>query len=115
METLCAFVDVHTNQVAAIQQMDIDLAYSWVGVYTLIDVANFNPIPVLWDIYDSATNTFSPPPPPPPPTPQEIIDSLEQTCTIRRLRECVLGIDGGWMEDLEAQIETQRALIPPPT
>lgn len=39
------------------------------------------------------------------------IEVLEATVTARRLREAVLGTDGGWMEALNTKIAGLRALI----
>ena len=36
------------------------------------------------------------------------IRKLESRVTPRRIREAVLGIDGGWLADIEAQISTMR-------
>jgi len=52
---------------------------------------------------------------PPPPTAAEIIRQqiiwLESTTTSRKLREAVLGIDGGWLKGLDDQIVTLRAKL----
>lgn len=39
------------------------------------------------------------------------IDALEQSVTRRRTREAVLGTDGGWLENLDAQITALRATL----
>ena len=39
------------------------------------------------------------------------IIELEKTQTARRMREAVLGVDGGWMENLDAQISALRAQL----
>ena len=36
------------------------------------------------------------------------IQKLESLVTPRRIREAVLGIDGGWLADIEARISTMR-------
>lgn len=51
------------------------------------------------------------PPPAPPSIEQQIVD-LETLITLRRLREASLGIDNGWMADLDAQIASLRAQLP---
>lgn len=62
-----------------------------------------------WEYRDGE---FYPPPPPPPLTVQEQIDALEaQQSKPRRIREAVLGIDGGWMADIDAQIVALRGLL----
>jgi len=40
-----------------------------------------------------------------------IITSLESQITLRRLREALLGKDGGWLANLENQIISERAKI----
>ena len=51
------------------------------------------------------------PPPPPPPTVLEQIRTLESKVTQRRLREALLGTDGGWLAGIDAQIADLRAQI----
>lgn len=41
------------------------------------------------------------------------IVSLEMEITIRRIREAVLGTDGGWLKNQDAQIAAQRANLQP--
>lgn len=49
------------------------------------------------------------------PSPMELISAqirvLESQQTDRRIREAVLGIDGGWLTNLNAQIEELRAAL----
>ena len=49
------------------------------------------------------------------PSPMELISAqirlLESQQTDRRIREAVLGIDGGWLANLNAQIEELRAAL----
>lgn len=49
----------------------------------------------------------------PAPTPEQVksaaIDALEASITPRRMREAVLGIDGGWLANVEKQIATLRS------
>lgn len=49
---------------------------------------------------------------PPPPTIRDQIRALEDTITNRRVREAILKTDGGWLEDVEAQIALLRAQLP---
>jgi hypothetical protein len=53
--------------------------------------------------------------PPYIPTQQELIlqqiSTLEQQVTARRSREAVLGIDNGWLADINAQIATLRGQL----
>ena len=53
------------------------------------------------------------PPPPPPLTGNALlasqISALEATITDRRLREAILGVDKGWLSDVNAQISSLRA------
>jgi len=39
------------------------------------------------------------------------ISALEATVTPRRLREAVLGVDGGWLAAINAQIDALRAQL----
>lgn len=39
------------------------------------------------------------------------IETLESSVTERRLREAVLGVDGGWLANLEAQIDVLRGQL----
>ena len=52
---------------------------------------------------------------PPPPSPNQIIlaqiAALESSVNDRRLRESVLGIDGGWLKSLNDQVAQLRALL----
>lgn len=36
---------------------------------------------------------------------------LESTITVRRLREAVLGVDGGWLASVEAEISRLRSTL----
>ena len=51
----------------------------------------------------------------PPPPPNEIIKrqivALEATISERRKREAILGIDKGWLADVNAQITERRASL----
>jgi hypothetical protein len=51
----------------------------------------------------------------PPPTPNQIIiqqiATLEASITQRRQREAILGIDNGWLADVNAQIIALRAKL----
>ena len=53
------------------------------------------------------------PPPPPPLTGNALlasqISALESTITDRRLREAILGVDKGWLSNVNAQIASLRA------
>ena len=55
------------------------------------------------------------PDPAPPPSTDELvlaqIAALEATVTERRIREAVLGIDNGWLKDLNDQIVSLRAQL----
>ena len=46
--------------------------------------------------------------PPATPTKLQQITALEATITPRRIREATLGIDNGWLSNINAQIETIR-------
>lgn len=52
---------------------------------------------------------------PPPPAPSEAIKvriyELEARQTARRIREAAMGIDKGWLADLDAQIAALRAQL----
>lgn len=39
------------------------------------------------------------------------ITALEQSVTDRRVREAVLGVDGGWLKDLDARITALRGKL----
>jgi hypothetical protein len=39
------------------------------------------------------------------------IFALEETITIRRIREAVLGTDGGWLKAIDAQIAALRGQL----
>jgi len=45
------------------------------------------------------------------PTAKEEIEVLEMEQTPRRLREAALGIDSGWLLDLDNKIKAKRALL----
>jgi hypothetical protein len=53
--------------------------------------------------------------PPPPPSQGELalakIIALEQSVTKRRVREAVLGVDGGWLRDVDALIKDLRGQL----
>jgi len=44
-------------------------------------------------------------------TPQEVIERLERQITPRRMREAVLGTDGGWLANQEALIAAERGKL----
>jgi len=50
-------------------------------------------------------------PPAPVLTVAEQIATLEATVTPRRIREAILGTDGGWLAEIEAEIESLRAQL----
>ena len=59
-------------------------------------------------LYDGTVFTN---PPPAPVTPRQEITRLEAEVSPRRIRESVLGTDGGWLAAQEALIATQRGLL----
>lgn len=59
--------------------------------------------------WDDVTDVW--PPAPPPITPKQQIAALETTVTARRLREAVLGIDNGWLKNMNDQIAALRAQL----
>ena len=44
-------------------------------------------------------------------TPQQKINQLENEITPRRIREAILGTDGDWLKNKEAEIATERAKL----
>lgn len=52
---------------------------------------------------------------PSPPSQYELtlanITALEQSVTQRRVREAVLGVDGGWLKDLDARVTALRGEV----
>jgi hypothetical protein len=63
-------------------------------------------------IWNGITLTAPPQAEPYIPTPQELIlqqiNTIEQQITIRRNREAILGIDNGWLADINTQIAILR-------
>jgi hypothetical protein len=109
METLCIFVNSNGHRVDLLPIFDFSLAYQYEPAYIILEAENYNPVPEVGDIYDPTTNTFSDPPPPPI---TDQIAELELSCTPRRLREAILGIDDGWLLDVNNEISDLRDQLP---
>lgn len=51
---------------------------------------------------------YTPPAEAPEPSTKEKIEALEASVTARRLREAILGIDDGWLADIDRRISALR-------
>lgn len=88
----------------------VDIAEDEFPVHeSMIWVNCINTVQVGWSYVG---NEFLPPETPPLPNPILLqIVELENQVTPRRLREAVLGIDNGWLEDIKEQIEVLRGQL----
>ena len=88
----------------------VDLAENEFPVHeSMVWVNCINTVQVGWSYVG---NEFIPPPIEPQINPILLqILNLEGQITVRRLREAVLGIDSGWLEDINEQIEVLRGQL----